>query len=70
MIITEIIKINGKDFYKSYSDEGYKIYGGSPESYYDEAIDPFERTYVESGIPIDDASTAEEIVNILTGGVE
>lgn len=44
------------------------IRGGSPEGIYEEAVDPVSagRTYVETDIPIEDA-TAEEIVEILTG---
>lgn len=59
------------NFIYTYSDIGMKIHGGVPEGDYDEAYDPFDsgRTYVETDIPIDDA-TAEEIVNILTGEAE
>lgn len=53
----------------TYSDLGVKIHGGFPESDYDEAYDPIEmgRTYTETDIPIESETTAEEIVNILTG---
>ena len=59
------------NFIYTYSDLGMKIHGGFPEADYDEAYDPIElgRTYVETDIPIEDA-TAEEIVNILTGDAE
>lgn len=71
MVIQEKLKINGKDFVKSYSSIGMKIHGGSPISDYDEAIDPseFNRQYVETEIPID-KSLAEAIVDILLGGAE
>ena len=51
-IVTE--KINEK-LIKTYSNSGYKIHGGSPESDYDEAIDPVDagRVYTETNIPID-----------------
>lgn len=67
MIKTEIIG----NLVKTYSDLGMKIHGGMPEGDYDEAYDPVDsgRTYVETDIPIEDA-TAEEIVNILTGEAE
>lgn len=67
MIKTEIIG----NLIKTYSDLGVKIHGGLPEADYDEAYDPIDmgRTYTETDIPIED-STAEEIVNILTGEAE
>ena len=54
---------------RTWSDRGMKIHGGFPEADYDEAYDPAElgRTYTETDIPIDGDSTAEEVVNILTG---
>lgn len=68
MIKTEIIG----NLIKTYSDLGVKIHGGVPESDYDEAYDPIDsgRTYTETDIPIDDETSAEEIVNILTGEAE
>ena len=56
----------------TWSDLGMKIHGGFPEADYDEAYDPIElgRTYTETDIPIDDETSAEEIVNILTGEEE
>ena len=67
MIKTEIIG----NLIKTYSDLGVKIHGGLPEADYDEAYDPIDsgRTYTETDIPIDETS-AEEIVNILTGEAE
>ena len=72
MIITETVYINGRAFVKTYSNAGMKIHGGSPEADYDEAVDPADsgRTYVETDIPIDDDTTAEELLNILTGDTE
>ena len=53
----------------TWSDLGVKIHGGMPESDYDEAVDPvsMSRTYIETDIPIEDDTTAEELLNILTG---
>ena len=69
MIITETVEINGQQCAKTYSDIGVKVHGGFPEADYDEVIDPIDsgRTYTETDIPIDSDSTAEDIVNILTG---
>lgn len=69
MIKTETITIGEKQFIRTYSDRGMMIHGGMPEADYSEAIDPAElgRTYTETDTPIDDDSTAEEVVNILTG---
>jgi hypothetical protein len=49
-----------------------KIHGGVPEGDYDEAYDPVEmhREYVETDIPIESDTDAEEIINILTGEAE
>lgn len=68
MIKTEI----RGNFVYTYSDLSMKIHGGMPEADYDEAYDPIElgRTYTETDIPIDDETSAEEIVNILTGEEE
>ena len=53
----------------TWSDLGMKIHGGFPEADYDEAYDPIDsgRTYTETDIPIDSDTTAEELLNILTG---
>ena len=69
MIKTETITIGEKQFIRTYSDKGMMIHGGMPEADYSEALDPAElgRTYTETDIPIDGDSTAEEVVNILTG---
>jgi hypothetical protein len=72
MVKTERITISGHDFVRSHSDSGYYIHGGMPEGDYAEAIDPAElgRTYTETNIPIEDDTTAEEVVDILLGGAE
>lgn len=69
MVKTEMIRIGGHDFVRSYSDSGFYIHGGSPEGDYAEAIDPAElgRTYTETDIPIEGDTTAEEVVDILLG---
>lgn len=68
MIVQEIMG----DLARTYSDRGMLIRGGFPEGLYDEAYDPIDsgRTYTETDIPIDDETSAEEIVNILTGEAE
>ena len=68
-IIQEHFAVNERDFIRTYSDAGMMIHGGSPEGDYSEACDPaeFNRQYTETDIPIEDETTAEEIVNILTG---
>lgn len=67
MIRTENIQISGRDFIRTYSDSGYKIRGGVPESDYDVAEDPAElgRTYTETDIPIEGDETAEEVLSML-----
>ena len=70
MIITEHFEVSGHDFIRTYSDSGMMIHGGSPEGDYAEATDPANlgRTYTETDIPIEDDTTAEELLSILTGG--
>ena len=69
MIKTESVTIGGKQFIRTYSDKGVMIHGGSPEADYSEALDPAElgRTYTETTTPIKDETSAEDILNILTG---
>lgn len=72
-IVAETYKVGERDFVRTYSDLGMKIYGGVPEGNYAEACDPAElnRTYTETNIPIEGGDeTAEEIVDILTGESE
>lgn len=70
MIKTETVTINEKQFIRTYSDSKYMIHGGSPESDYAEAVDPAElgRVYIETDIPIEYDTEAEEILDILLGG--
>ena len=72
MIRTETLTIGDKQYVRTYSDAGMMIHGGVPEGDYDEAVDPAElgRTYVETDIPIEGETEAEEIVSILTGETE
>ena len=69
MIVVEHITHDGREFTRTYSDEGrYVVRDGVA---YGEALDPAEygRTYTEGDYMEDDA-TAEEIVNILLGEEE
>lgn len=53
---------------KTYSDNGVKIHGGSPEGDYDSAIDPTSagRSYTETEIPVTDSeATAEDYLAAL-----
>lgn len=54
MIKTEIMTINGKEFVKTYSDQGYMVEREGVR--YSEAIDPaeFGRTYTETDEPIEE----------------
>lgn len=72
MIITETLTIGEKQYTRTYSDRGMMIHGGFPEADYDEAVDPAElgRIYVETDIPIEGETEAEEVLNILTGESE
>jgi len=68
-IVQEHFLVGETDFIRTYSDAGFKVHGGMPEGDYDEACDPAEygRTYTETDIPIEDDSSAEDILNILMG---
>lgn len=64
-IVTEQINDN---LTKTYSDNGVKIHGGSPEGDYDSAIDPTAagRSYMETSIPVTDSeATAEDYLAAL-----
>ena len=72
MIIQEHFEVSGRDFIRTYSDKDVMIHGGAPEADYAEATDPAEagRTYTETDIPIEDETSAEEILDIILGGAE
>ena len=70
MIRTEILD---SGLIRTYSDTGMQIIQDGTGILYEEAVDPVEinRTYTESDIPIEDESgTAEELLDIILGGVE
>lgn len=69
-IIQETFYIDNREFTRTYSNAGRYVVRDGAE--YVEACDPAEynRQYTEGGIIEDESSTAEEIVNILTGGAE
>lgn len=50
MIVTERIIAGGREFVRTYSDEGYLIRKDGTDEIYSEAIDPVEmgRTYTET----------------------
>ena len=70
MIITEHFDVNGRDFIRTYSDANRYVVRDGVE--YSEACDPaeFGRTYTEGEVMDESESTAEEILEILTGGAE
>lgn len=55
MILRDELKINGRDFIKTYSSKGFMIERDGVQ--YGEAIDPaeFNREYTETDIPIEGA---------------
>ena len=61
MIVTEKIELNGIEYIRNYSDEGFYIERDGVN--YGEAIDPVysNRVYQETDIPIDSESFGEEI---------
>lgn len=67
MIITETITINGRDFKRTYSDNGFMIERDGVQ--YDEAVDPIdtERVYVETSIMTDSSDPYSEAGKILLG---
>ena len=66
MIVEEILS---ETLVRHYSDEGMKIKQEETGAVYDEAVDviPCRYTYTETDIPVDDDTSAEEILNILMG---
>lgn len=71
-IIQEHFDVNGRDFIKTYSDDGRYVVRDGVE--YSEACDPaeFGRVYTEGEVmPVEDEDTeAQEILDILTGEAE
>ena len=74
MIVQEHFTLNGRDFIKTYSDNGVMIHGGVPVGDYPEVCEPaeFGRTYTETEIPIETDETADKAAayDILLGGAE
>lgn len=72
MIKSETLTIGEKQYIRTYSDAGFMIHGGFPEGDYAEAVDPAElgRVYMETDIPIEGETEAEEVLAILTGEAE
>jgi hypothetical protein len=77
MIVQETYEINGRQFVRTFSDEGRYVVGGVPEGEYVEANDPAEigRIYTEGNLIPDKGgdATEEEVAltryaNELTGG--
>ena len=68
MIKTEVMVINGKNFTRTYSDEGKRLLQVETGILYDEAVDiegaPY--TYTESDEEIE--MTAEEALELILGG--
>lgn len=69
MIVQEHFNVNGRDFVRTYSNEGRYVVRDGIE--YSEAEDPAEygRTYTEGEYMPDD-SNSDEILDILLGGAE
>ncbi|MBQ1716810.1 MAG: hypothetical protein II517_04190 [Ruminococcus sp.] len=62
-IQTERLTINGREFVRTYSDEGRYVVGGVPHGEYTEASDPaeFVRTYAEGNlIPLDEGGESAD----------
>ena len=70
MIRTEQFEKGGKNFTRTWSDDGRFVVGGEPYGEYTEAIDPTElgRTYTEGDYMED--PEPKEALSILLGGVE
>lgn len=72
MIQTEIFENNGRKLMRTFSDTGHMIRQDGTGVVYSEAIDPAEsgRTYTETDEKVPDRElTAEEALDIITGGV-
>lgn len=61
MIAQEFYELNGRQFVRTFSDEGRYVVGGSPDGEYVEANDPadFHRSYTEGRFIEDDAGMAD-----------
>ena len=70
MIVQETYELNGRQFVRTFSDDGRYVVGGNPEGEYVEANDPAEanRVYTEGGLIPADEGEAQEILDILLGG--
>lgn len=72
MIVQETYEINGRQFVRTFSNEGRYVVGGVPEGEYVEANDPAElgRSYVEGRAIEDDAAAADYEAALARLGVE
>lgn len=70
MIVQETYELNGRQFVRTFSDEGRYVVGGVPEGEYVEANDPAElgRVYTEGNLIPAEEGEAQEILDILLGG--
>ncbi len=70
MIVQETYDLNGRQFVRTWSDDGRYVVGGIPEGQYAEANDPADaqRTYTEGELMDSDENEAAEILDILLGG--
>ncbi len=62
MIVQESYELNGRQFVRTWSDEGRYVVGGNPEGQYTEANDPaaLGRVYTEGeAIPAADCEAAD-----------
>lgn len=66
MIVEEILS---EALVRHYSDTGMKIRQEETGAVYDDAVDaiPCRYIYTETDIPVDDDTSAEEILNIILG---
>lgn len=66
MIVQETIKIDGKEFVKTYSDEGFYIIQNETGNQYEEAVDiPNMYTYSESEDKIGEEQEPEPIEEVV-----
>lgn len=74
MIVTQLLNINDKEYIKSFSDKGYRIYQTETGNVYNSALDifPAKYTYKETSELRSDykefqSSQYEKIIDTLTG---